>query len=361
MPEQNQVTAQQILDALAVIIDPDLGRDIVSLGFVKEIKICGGQVGFDIELTTPACPVKDRFKKQAEEAVLAIDGVTSVNVSMTSQVRGREQVAPEELLPGVKNVIAVASGKGGVGKSTVSVNLAVALAQTGAKVGLLDADIYGPSIPMMMGTSGKPQLNSGNKIIPIERFGVQIMSLGFLLPDDQAVVWRGPLVAGAVKQLLTDVEWGELDYLVVDLPPGTGDAPLTLAQTAPLTGIVIVMTPQEVALSIASKSVAMFRKLEEGLKRPMPILGIVENMAGFVCSNCGQYHEVFVGAGGAAAAERLDVPFLGAIPLDPGISASGDAGVPAIVAAPDSPQSLSFHEIAGRLAQQLSITRMPKG
>lgn len=360
MADNQKVTEQQILSALSVIIDPDLGKDIVSLGFVKDIKICGGQVGFNIELTTPACPVKDRFKKQAEEAVLAIDGVESVNVSMTSQVRGREQLAPEEYLPKVKNVIAVASGKGGVGKSTVSVNLAVALAKTGAKVGLLDADIYGPSIPLMMGTSGRPQLNSENKIMPMERFGVQIMSLGFLLPDDQAVVWRGPLVAGAVKQLLSDVEWGELDYLVVDLPPGTGDAPLTLAQTAPLTGIVIVMTPQDVALSIASKSVVMFRKLEEGLKRSMPILGIVENMSGFICPDCGSYHEVFVGAGGAAAAERLGVPYLGAIPLDPNICASGDAGTPAIITDPESKQAASFEAIAGKLAQQLSITQMQK-
>ncbi len=350
------VTEQQVLDALRSVIDPDLHRDIVSLGFVKDVKICDGNVAFQIELTTPACPVKDMMKSQATQAVLQIPGVKSVNVEMTASVRSR-QIGAEDLLPGVKHVVAVASGKGGVGKSTVAVNLAVALAQMGTKVGLLDADIYGPSVPLLMGTRQAPYVIN-EKIIPVERYGVQMMSLGFLLPDDQAVIWRGPMVAGTVRQLLTDVEWGEKDYLVVDLPPGTGDAPMTLSQSVPITGVVIVMTPQDVAFTIAGKAVAMFRKLEEGLGRPIPILGIIENMSGFACPHCGKVTPVFAGRGGEHAAERLGVPFLGSIPLDPNISLSGDEGVPAIVAHPESAQAKAFHSIAQALAAQCSIQSM---
>ncbi|MER3472840.1 MAG: chromosome partitioning protein [Armatimonadota bacterium] len=350
------VTEQQVLDALRTVIDPDLRRDIVSLGFVKEVKICDGNVAFKIELTTPACPVKDLMRSQAVQAVQQIPGVQSVNVEMTASVRSR-QIGAEDLLPEVKHVIAVASGKGGVGKSTVAVNLAVALAQTGAKVGLLDADVYGPSVPLLMGTRETPHVIN-DKIIPVERYGVQMMSLGFLLPDDQAVIWRGPMVAGTVRQLLTDVAWGEKDYLVVDLPPGTGDAPMTLSQSVPITGVVIVMTPQDVAFTIAGKAVAMFRKLEESLGRPIPILGIVENMSGFVCPHCGQVTHVFAGGGGEQASEKLGVPFLGAIPLDPNISLSGDEGVPAIVAHPESAQAQAFRQIARALAAQCSIHSM---
>jgi ATP-binding protein involved in chromosome partitioning len=350
------VTEQQVLDALRSVIDPDLRRDIVSLGFVKDVKICDGNVAFKIELTTPACPVKDLMKSQATQAVLQIPGVRSVHVEMTASVRSR-QIGAEDLLPHVRHVIAVASGKGGVGKSTVAVNLAVALAQLGAKVGLLDADVYGPSVPLLMGTREAPRVIN-EKIIPVERYGVQMMSLGFLLPDDQAVIWRGPMVAGTVRQLLTDVEWGEQDYLVVDLPPGTGDAPMTLSQSVPLTGVVIVMTPQDVALTIAGKAVAMFRKLEEGLGRPIPILGIIENMSGFACPHCGQFTPIFAGKGGQHAAERLEVPLLGSIPLDPNISLSGDEGVPAIIAHPESAQAKAFRHIAQALAAQCSIHSM---
>lgn len=354
--DNHLVTEQQVLEALRSVVDPDLRRDIVSLGFVKDVKICDGNVAFKIELTTPACPVKDLMKSQATQAVLQVPGVKSVNVEMTANVRSR-QIGAEDLLPGVRHVVAVASGKGGVGKSTVAVNLAVALAQLHAKVGLLDADVYGPSIPLLMGTHETPRVIK-EKIVPIERYGVQMMSLGFLLDEDQAVIWRGPMVAGTVRQLLSDVEWGEKDYLVVDLPPGTGDAPMTLAQSVPITGVVIVMTPQDVAFTIAGKSVAMFRRMEEGLGRPIPILGVIENMSGFACPHCGEVTPIFVGKGGKHAAQRLEVPFLGSIPLDPNISLSGDEGVPAIVSHPESAQAKAFREIAQALAAQCSIHSM---
>jgi ATP-binding protein involved in chromosome partitioning len=353
---EHSITEQQVLDALRSIEDPDLHRDIVSLGFVKDVKICDGNVAFKIELTTPACPVKDLMKSQATQAVLQLPGVKSVYVEMTASTRSRS-IGAEDLLPTVRQVVAVASGKGGVGKSTVAVNLAVALAQLGAKVGLLDADVYGPSVPLMMGTRETPRVIN-DKMIPIERYGVQIMSLGFLLPDDHAVIWRGPMVAGTVRQLLTDVEWGDKDYLIVDLPPGTGDASITLSQSVPITGVVIVMTPQDVAFTIAGKAVAMFRKMEETLRRPIPILGIIENMSGFACPHCGQVTSVFAGKGAKHAADKLQVRFLGSIPLDPNISLSGDEGVPAVVTHPESAQAKAFREIAQALAAQCSIHSM---
>ncbi len=343
-------TRDQVLDALSQIIDPDLHRDIVSLGFVKDVVICDGAVKTVIELTTPACPVKDQMKAEAERLIASLPGVRSVNVEMTAQVRTR-QIDPQDLLPGVKHVVAIASGKGGVGKSTVSVNLAVALAQAGAKVGLLDADIYGPSIPKMLGCQGEKPLVESNQLIPIRRYGISVMSLGFLLEEDQAAMWRGPIVAGTVRQLFADVRWGELDYLLVDLPPGTGDAPMTTAQTVPLTGVVIVMTPQEVAATIAGKSVALFRRLNA------PILGVVENMAEFVCPCCGERTAIFPGPGAHVFAQRLGVPFLGSVPLDPVVSRSSDQGLPALLSAPESAQAQAFREVAGRLAAEISIAR----
>ena len=348
MPE---ITEAQVIDALRAIQDPDLHRDIVSLGFVKDVTICGGAVKFKIELTTPACPVKDQMKEQAHELVSQIPGVEVVNVEMTAQVRGQLDTGP--LIPGVKNVIAVASGKGGVGKSTVSCNLAVALAQTGTSVGLLDSDVYGPSIPLMMGISGQPELRK-ERIIPLERYGVKLMSLGFFLEEGRAVVWRGPMIGKFLNQLLGDVEWGELDYLVVDLPPGTGDASMSLAQLIPLTGVVIVMTPQDVAQTIANKAIDMFRQLEAAGTRPIPILGVVENMSGFICPKCGEESDLFSRGGGERAAERLGVPFLGRIPLDPAICVSGDIGQPAILTHPDSPQADAFRHIAGQVAARAS-------
>ncbi|HZO89619.1 MAG TPA: Mrp/NBP35 family ATP-binding protein [Chthonomonadaceae bacterium] len=346
------VTQEQVLETLRVIQDPDLHRDIVTLGFVKDIKICDGNVAFKIELTTPACPVKDQLKAQAQEVVRRLPGVKQVQVEMTALVRGRER-APQELLPGVRHVIAVASGKGGVGKSTVSANLAVALAQTGAKVGLLDADVYGPTLPLMMGIRSKPLLEQtpeGPKIIPIMAYGVKVISMGFFIEEGQAIVWRGPMLGKAVQQLFGDVLWGELDYLVVDLPPGTGDVPMSLAQMVPLSGVVIIMTPQLVAQDIGNKSIAMFRTLEQSTGRPIPILGIVENMSGSV-----------FGTGGAErAAERWQVPFLGRVPLDPNICVGGDAGCPSVLADPDSESSHAFRALAGALAAQVSIQEYRK-
>jgi ATP-binding protein involved in chromosome partitioning len=341
-------TPEEVLASLSEVQDPDLRRDIVTLGFVKDIKIEGSKVSFKVELTTPACPVKDQLKAQAEDVVLAIQGVEEVEVEMTSRVRTRDTEAAD-LIPNVKHCIAVASGKGGVGKSTVSINLAIALSETGAKVGLLDADVYGPSIPMMMGCQGEQPFTRNQKILPIERFGISMMSLGFLLQEGQAVLWRGPMVAGTVKQLLQDVDWGTLDYLLVDLPPGTGDAPMSLAQLAPLSGVVLVTTPHHVAANIAGKSIELFRRLKA------PMLGVVENMSGFVCPKCGETVQIFAGMSGTELALYYGIPFLGAIPLDPAVSSASDDGIPAIVAHPSSVQARRFKEIAGQVAAQASI------
>jgi ATP-binding protein involved in chromosome partitioning len=342
------VTESQILEALRQVEDPDLHRDIVSLNFVKDVKICEGTVAFKIELTTPACPVKDLLKKQAEQVVGKIAGVTTVNIEMTAQVRSKPK-DKKEMLPGVKHCIAIASGKGGVGKSTVSTNLAIALAQTGASVGLLDADVYGPSIPMMMGCPSEQPFTRDGKILPIQKHGISLMSLGFLLDENQAVLWRGPMVAATVKQLLEDVDWGELDYLLVDLPPGTGDAPMSLAQLAPLTGVVIVATPHHVAANIAGKSVQLFRRLDS------PVMGVIENMSGFVCPNCKTVTRIFSGLSGEALAKQYDIPYLGSIPLDPSVSEASDIGTPAVVLYPGTVHSEAFRRIAGQLAAQASI------
>ncbi len=349
------VSEDQVLDALKVVQDPDLGRDIVALGFVKDVRICGGNVAFKVELTTPACPVKEQLREQAAAVVRAIPGVEQVDVEMTAQVRGEARTGP--LIPGVKNVIAIASGKGGVGKSTVSTNLAVALAETGAKVGLLDADIYGPSIPMMMGATEEPVFD-GKMLHPVVCRGVGVMSIGFFVEPDKAVVWRGPMIGKALNQFLGEVDWGELDYLVVDLPPGTGDAPMSLAQLIPITGVVVVMTPQDVAQQIANKSILMFRMLEQSTNRKIPILGVVENMSGFVCPTCGTETDLFNKGGGERAAERLGVPFLGAIPLDPAICIAGDIGKPAVLTAPDSKYAEAFRRISGNIAAQVSTLNM---
>lgn len=343
------VSPEAILEALKSVQDPDLHRDIVTLGFVKDLEITEeGAVSFKVELTTPACPVKDLLEGEARDAAMSVEGVTSVQIEMTARVRSRD-AQQEDLLPGVSQVIAIASGKGGVGKSTVTVNLAIALAKTGARVGLLDADIYGPSIPMMMGCDGERPFTSESKIIPIEAFGVKLMSIGFLLEEGQAVLWRGPMVAGTVKQLLADVNWGTLDYLLVDLPPGTGDAPMSLAQLVPLTGVVIVTTPHSVAANIAGKAAALFRRLNS------PILGVVENMATLICPSCGSEVPVFKGLKGEELARDLGVAFLGSIPLDPMVSEASDRGAPSIEAYPDRPQAHAMTKIAGQIAAQASI------
>lgn len=328
-------------------MDPDLNRDVVSLGFIKDMKIEGGSVSFKLELTTPACPLKAQLKAASEEAVRKISGVKEVLVDVTSKVVPHRVEEKGNILPGVKNIVAISSGKGGVGKSTVSVNLAVALAKCGARVGLLDTDIYGPSIPIMMGVTEKPEVR-GEKMVPIEKYGVSLMSLGFLIPEDTAVIWRGPMVMKAVEQLLTDVEWGELDYMLIDLPPGTGDVQLTLVQKVPLSGSVIVTTPQDVALLDVVRGISMFRKVN------VPILGIVENMSFFQCPHCGERTDIFSHGGGEAASKKQEVPFLGELPLDPKVRTGGDTGRPIVVEDPDSPQSKIFMDIAGKLAARVS-------
>lgn len=342
------ISPDAVLEALRSVQDPDLRRDIVSLGFIKNVDINGPKVAFTLELTTPACPVKDLLKSQCEQAVLAIPGVESVEVEMTARVASR-QLQPEELLPDVKQILAIASGKGGVGKSTVTVNLAVCLAQAGASVGLLDADVYGPSIPSMMGLAGESPLVKDSKLVPLERYGVKTMSLGNLLDSGQAVLWRGPLVASTVKQLLSDVLWGELDYLLVDLPPGTGDAPMSLAQLVPLAGVVLVTTPHAMAATIAGKSAQLFRRLDT------PVLGIIENMATFVCPGCRLETRVFAGPTGEDLARDFEAPYLGSIPLDPEVSRSADLGKPAVLISPDSRQAQAFQLVAQRTAQVISI------
>lgn len=341
------VTEEQVLNSLRSVEDPDLKKDVVSLGFIKKLNIEGSRVSFELELTTPACPLKAQLKAAAETAVKGIGGVTEVNVEVTSRVSEHRMPGKEEILPGVKNIIAIASGKGGVGKSTVSVSLAVALARTGARVGLLDTDIYGPSIPIMMGITEKPEIR-GEKLIPIVKYGVSLMSIGFMIAEDTPLIWRGPMVMKAVEQLLTDVEWGNLDYLLMDLPPGTGDVQLTLAQKVPLTGVVIVTTPQDVALLDVVRGISMFRKLN------VPILGVIENMSFFRCPHCGERSDIFSHGGGEAASKKLDVPFLGEVPIDLKIREGGDAGRPVLVDDPESPQSKVFMNLAEQLASGIS-------
>lgn len=341
------VREEDVLKALSTVKDPELHRDLVSLGMVKEIKVSGGHVAMTLELTTPACPLRAQIEEETRAAVKRIPGVEEIAITMTASVR--KTPAGRQAVPGVKHIIAIGSGKGGVGKSTITVNLAVALAQAGAQVGLLDSDIYGPSIPMMMGVHRQPEVVR-QRMIPPMNFGVKLMSLGFLLPDHTApVVWRGPMVAQAVKQMLMEVEWGELDYLLADLPPGTGDAALTLAQSIPLSGGVIVMTPQDVAIQIATKTLNMFRTLK------VPILGIIENMSYLLCPHCGKPVEIFGHGGGRKASQRLEVPFLGEIPLDPDLRVGADAGRPILIERPDSPVAEVFRRVAGNLAGRISV------
>jgi ATP-binding protein involved in chromosome partitioning len=345
------IAAERVLDALKVVQDPDLHRDIVSLGFVQNLQIDDEKVKFDIVLTTPACPVKGTLHDQAKAAVMALPGVRDVDINMTFNVAAGQRQSSEQLIPQVRNVIAVASGKGGVGKSTVSSNLAVALAQTGARVGLVDADIYGPNIPLMMGFSEKPDLfgNEQNKIIPLMRHGIKLMSIGFFLGDDDSpVIWRGPMVHGAINQFLRDVEWGELDYLLVDLPPGTGDAPLSLSQLVPVAGVVIVTTPQDVALQDVVKGMAMFERLQ------VPIAGVVENMSYFICPHCEGTTEIFGQGGGQRISDKYGVPLLGRIPLDIRIREAGDQGLPVVLSAPDTALATSFHAAAEQVAASVS-------
>ena len=343
-----KITMEQVLDSLRSVMDPDLKKDIVSLGFVRDLRIEDKIVYFNLELTTPACPLKEKLKADAEEAVRNIEEVSDVVIEVTSKVTTHRAQIEEDILPGVKNIVAVASGKGGVGKSTVCVSLAVSLARTGAKVGLLDTDIYGPSIPIMMGIKEQPELKD-QKLIPISKYGVRLMSLGFLISEDTPMIWRGPMVMKAVEQLITDVEWGELDYLFIDLPPGTGDVQLTLAQKVPLTGAVIVTTPQDVALLDVVRGISMFKKLN------VPILGIIENMSFFKCPHCGGRTDIFSHGGGEGASRKYDVPFLGEVPLDIRIRTGGDSGRPVVIDDPESDQGNIFMKIAEQLASRISV------
>ncbi len=339
---------KDVLEALAKVKDPELGKDLVTLHMVEGVKVEGKRVTFTLNLTTPACPLRTRLEESAKSAVGSLPGVVEVEMKTSSVVAATRDYSGADMLKGVKNIIAVGSGKGGVGKSTVAVNLAVALAQSGAKVGILDADVYGPNIPLMMGVKSVPEVKD-DRIIPPVAYGVKIASLGFFYKEETPVIWRGPLVAGAVRQLLTQVDWGDLDYLVCDLPPGTGDSALTLAQTVPLGGVLIVTTPQEAALNIAAKALAMFKRLN------VPILGVVENMSYFVCPHCGEKTHIFSSGGGKKIAKERDVDFLGEIPLGLSVREQSDKGVPVVTAFPDSPEALVYKDLAFRVAGMVSI------
>jgi ATP-binding protein involved in chromosome partitioning len=351
MANDNQALEQAVLNALRAVKDPDLNKDIVALNFIKDLEIADGKVSFAIELTTPACPVKKEMEQWARDAVMGVSGVREVQIRMTSSVPRGAPAADKQGIPGVKNIVAVGSGKGGVGKSTITVNLAVALAQTGAAVGLLDADIYGPNIPLMMGIEGRPHAIE-DRIQTLSSYGVRIMSMGFLTSDDTPLIWRGPMLHSVIQQFLHQVDWGELDYLLIDLPPGTGDVQLSLTQTVPLMGAVIVSTPQDVALQDARKAIMMFRQVRVG------ILGIVENMSYFQCPKCNERTSIFSHGGGAATAAKYDVPFLGEVPIDVALREGGDAGKPIVAGDPTSPVAQAFAQIAERVAAQVSIANL---
>ncbi|MEO7191307.1 MAG: Mrp/NBP35 family ATP-binding protein [Vicinamibacterales bacterium] len=349
------LTEGAVLDALRAVQDPDLHKDIVSLGFVKGLRIEGGQVSFTIELTTPACPVKELLQEQARQVVSAIPGVQSVVIQMTASVRaaGRPE-AGRLAVEGVRNIIAVGAGKGGVGKTTVAVNLAAALAGRGSRVAIIDADFYGPNVPLMLGVKARIETD-GQKMVPAERFGIQIMSMALLTEDDAAVIWRGPMLHNAVQQFFREVRWDAIDYLIVDMPPGTGDVALSLSQSVPVAGAVLVTTPQMVSVADTRRAVQMYRKLN------IPTLGLIENMSHFVCVGCGRESDIFGRGGGEQLATELSVPFLGHVPLYEPVRRAGDAGVPVIIGDPSSPASMALMAAAERVAQQVSIASFARG
>lgn len=344
------VTKAQVMTALSHVIEPELHKDLVTLDMVKDLEIENGQVNFTIMLTTPACPLKHKMEADATEAVSAIPGVEKVKVAFDANVPVDARLM-SKLNVGVRNAVAVASGKGGVGKSTVATNLAISLALDGAKVGLLDVDIYGPNIPIMMGVEGRPK-GHNNKIQPLEAYGVKLMSMGFLVPPDQAIIWRGPMIHNAIRQFIEDVEWGALDYLIIDLPPGTGDASLSLAQSLSLTGAVVVTTPQKVALSDVVRGVAMFEQLN------VPVLGVIENMSYFVAPDTGKRYDIFGHGGGAEMARNVKVEFLGEIPLESAVREGGDEGSPIVVRDPASPAAQSLRAIAQQVAAAVSVRNL---
>ena len=347
-------THEQVLEALKKVKFPGLSRDIVSFGFVRDLQIDGGNVSFTVHFQTENPAIGDQIARDAYAAVKALDGVDEVNVQLDIGARqggaaaGGPMPAGPRALEGVKYRIAVASGKGGVGKSTVSTNLALSLRSLGFTVGLLDADIYGPSQQMMLGIEGRPQIDEKDeKIVPMERHGIKTMSLGLITDPDTPVIWRGPMVMKAIDQFLTDVKWGTLDFMIIDLPPGTGDAQLTLTQKAGLTGAVVVTTPQDVALIDARKGLAMFRKVN------VPVLGIIENMSYYICRHCGEREEIFGHGGGKKTAGMLGVPFLGEVPIDPKVVVGGDTGEPIVASDPNAPASLAFKELARQVVEQV--------
>src|SRR5947199_2740591 len=341
-----------VLDALRQIKDPDLHKDIVTLGFIKDLNIDGANISFRIVLTTPACPVRDEMKNAAHELVSAIPGVQSVNVTMDAEVPKGRGLSDKISVPGVKNIIAVSSGKGGVGKSTVAVNLAVALALDGAKVGLMDADVYGPNVPIMLGVDRERPEVDGNKLIPVEAYGVKLISMAILQPGDKPMIVRGPILHGLVKQFLSDVKWGELDYLIVDMPPGTGDVQLSLAQLVPVQGAVLVTTPQKVAVSDVRRALRMFETVA------IPVLGVVENMSYFIAPDTGNRYDLCGDSGGRKLAEHYGLPFLGSVPMGIEVREGGDKGVPVVVGQPQSVQAQAFRKVAEEVARQVSIEAM---
>ena len=344
------VGIDDVLSKLTTVIDPDLKKDIVSMGMIKDLDLNSGNLKFTLELTTPACPFNEEIESDVRKAIDEIDGINNLDMKVTAKVMEGRDLAADEAMSTVKNIIAVASGKGGVGKSTVSLNLALALSQTGAKVGLLDADIYGPSIPLMLGMKEANMQVEDNKLQPAESNGIKVVSFGFFAQDEhQAAIYRGPIISGIVKQFLVDTNWSNLDYLIVDLPPGTGDIPLTLAQTIPITGILVVTTPQEVASSVASKAIGMFAKLN------VAMLGVVENMSHFVCTKCSEKHYIFGKGGAAKISEKHNMPFVGEIPLNSGIMEGSDSGKPVMITQPDSPSAEAFTVAAKNIAAQCSI------
>ena len=339
-------TEKSVLEALSKVEEPELGKDLVSLGMIKDLSISGAQIAFTVELTTPACPYRGKIEQEAKEAVEKLEGVEEVSVALTSNVPsdGRSRGLVDKP---IKNAIAVASGKGGVGKSTVAVNLAASLALAGAKVGLLDGDIYGPNVPTMMGVDRMPPPGEG-KLMPAEAFGVKFVSIAFMVEPGKPLIWRGPMLHKAIRQFIADVAWGELDYLVVDLPPGTGDAPLSLSQSMPLTGAVIVTMPQQVSLDDAGRALEMFRTMD------VPILGVVENMS-FLKLESGEVVDLFGQGGGTRLAEAADVPFLGTIPIDSRVREGGDQGTPIVVSHPDSEVGLALTSVAEQIAAKVSV------
>ncbi len=350
----SSVDQAAVLDALRAVRDPDLHRDIVALGFVKDLRIEGGRVSFTIELTTPACPVKNAMREQAVAAVAEVPGVSAVDVTMAASVRAARPAEPAlTAIPGVRNIVAVGAGKGGVGKTTLAVNLAAALSALGSRVGMIDGDIYGPNVPIMLGVQGQLETD-GEKIVPAEKFGIKVVSMGFLASDESPVIWRGPMLHSVIRQFFHDVRWGELDYLVIDMPPGTGDVALSLSQTVPVAGAIVVTTPQEVSLADSRRAVRMYQKLN------IPVLGLIENMSYFVCPNCRHESDIFGRGGGEHTAEDMDVPFLGRIPIYEPIRQGGDTGQPLVIAEPKSPAAQAFFSAAEQVAAQVSIASYRK-